>query len=103
MTCIPHRVPECPQCKERTMPGKCEHGLTTRECMVCASPKRGAKWVTIPSARLAQLEASERDALRFRWLAERTAATGLERWVHPFQFLCEAVDERMTADATMRD
>ena len=90
------------------MPGKCEHGLATAECFVCASPKRGAhppadKWVTIPRARLAQLEAAERDALRFRWLAERTAATGLERWVHPFQFLCEAVDERMTADATMRD
>ena len=45
----------------------------------------------------------QRDALRFRWLAERTAATGLERWVHPFQFLCEAVDERMKAGATMRD
>lgn len=24
------------------MPGKCEHGLTTRECLVCASPKVGA-------------------------------------------------------------
>ncbi len=23
------------------MPGKCEHGLTTKECLVCASPKRG--------------------------------------------------------------
>ena len=22
---------------------KCEHGLTTMECLVCASPKRGAK------------------------------------------------------------
>lgn len=43
------------------------------------------------------------DALRFRWLAERTAATGLARWVHPFQFLCEAVDERMKAGATMCD
>ena len=38
-----------------------------------------------------------------RWLAERTAATGLERWVHPFQFLCEAVDERMKVGATMCD
>ncbi len=43
------------------------------------------------------------DALRFRWLAERTAATGLERWVHPFQFLAEAVDERMKAGATSCD
>ena len=25
------------------MAGKCEHGLTTRECYVCASPKRGAE------------------------------------------------------------
>lgn len=24
------------------MAGKCEHGLTTRECFVCASPKYGA-------------------------------------------------------------
>ena len=23
------------------MPGKCEHGLTTKECTVCASPKYG--------------------------------------------------------------
>lgn len=23
------------------MPGKCEHGLTTAECLVCASPKHG--------------------------------------------------------------
>ncbi len=51
----------------------------------------------------ALLRAQAADAQRFRWLAERTAATGLERWVHPFQFLCEAVDERMKADATMRD
>lgn len=42
MLCKLHRVPECPQCMGETMPGKCEHGLTTRECMVCASPKRGA-------------------------------------------------------------
>lgn len=34
------------------------------------------------------------DAERFRWLAERTVATGLARWVHPFQFLTEAVDTR---------
>lgn len=34
------------------------------------------------------------DAERFRWLAEHTAATGLARWVHPFQFLGEAVDAR---------
>jgi hypothetical protein len=26
-----------------TMPGKCEHGLTTKECLVCASPKHGAE------------------------------------------------------------
>ncbi len=34
------------------------------------------------------------DAERFRWLAEHTVATGLARWVHPFQFLGEAVDAR---------
>ena len=45
----------------------------------------------------------QRDAMRFKWLAERTAATGLARWVHPFQFLADAVDERMTAGATRCD
>ncbi len=44
-------------------------------------------------------EAYAADAERFRWLAERTAATGLARWVHPFQFLAEAVDARRKADA----
>ena len=43
MLCKPHRVPECPQCmKGKKMAGKCEHGLTTKECFVCASPKYGA-------------------------------------------------------------
>lgn len=43
MLCKPHRVPDCPQCmKGLTMAGKCEHGLTTAECLVCASPKHGA-------------------------------------------------------------
>lgn len=62
------------------MAGKCEHGLTTRECMVCASPKYGAetgdRWVTIPRARLAELEAMRADAARLDsfedWLADRT-------------------------------
>lgn len=39
------------------------------------------------------------DAERFRWLAEHTVATGLARWVHPFQFLGEAVDARRKAEA----
>ena len=83
--------------------------------------------ITIPMARLIELETAEHerdilltdnaklhreaytwskaaeayaaDAERFRWLAERTAATGLARWVHPFQFLAEAVDARRKADA----
>ena len=42
------------------MAGKCEHGLTTKECMVCASPKYPGQssepWITIPRARLAELE-----------------------------------------------
>lgn len=41
------------------------------------------------------------DAERFRWLAERTTSTGLARWVHPFQFLCDAVDARMKDDAAI--
>lgn len=40
------------------------------------------------------------DAERFRWLAEHTVATGLARWVHPFQFLAEAVDKRRKEAAT---
>ena len=84
--------------------------------------------ITIPMARLIELETAEHerdilradkaklareastwskaaetyaaDAERFRWLAERTVATGLARWVHPFQFLDEAVDKRRQADAT---
>ncbi len=39
------------------------------------------------------------DAERFRWLAERTVATGLARWMHPFQFLAEAIDARRKAEA----
>ncbi len=40
------------------------------------------------------------DAERFRWLAEHTVATGLARWVHPFQFLAEAVDARRNEATT---
>ena len=42
------------------------------------------------------LKDAQADAERFRWLAEHTVATGLARWVHPFQFLAEAVDARRT-------
>lgn len=70
------------------------------------------KWFPITAERLAALEAENAalkreahtwskaaetyaaDAERFRWLAEHTVATGLARWVHPFQFLGEAVDAR---------
>lgn len=62
-----------------------------------------ATWQDAATAERQNRVQFQRDALRFRWLAERTAATGLERWVHPFQFLCEAVDERMKAGATMCD
>ena len=71
---------------------------------------RGAyagKWNSAQAEEVRKLRAERdlfrADAERFRWLAERTAATGLERWVHPFQFLCEAVDERRKAGATMCD
>jgi hypothetical protein len=57
------------------MAGKCEHGLTTRECMACASPKYGAetgdRWVTIPRARLAELEAAEAEVQTYRDQAHR--------------------------------
>lgn len=70
------------------------------------------KWFPITAERLAELEAENArlareaytwskaaesyaaDAERFRWLAEHTVATGLARWVHPFQFLADAVDAR---------
>lgn len=84
--------------------------------------------ITIPMARLIELETAEHerdilrtdnaklareahawskaaetyaaDAERFRWLAEHTVATGLARWVHPFQFLGEAVDVRRNEATT---
>lgn len=46
----------------------------------------------------AELERLRADAERFRWLAEHTVATGLARWVHPFQFLDEAVDRHIATD-----
>ena len=46
------------------------------------------------------LKDAQADADRFRWLAERTVATGLSQWVHPFQFLANAVDERRKAENT---
>jgi hypothetical protein len=71
---------------------------------------RGAyagKWNSAQAEEVRKLRAERdsfrADAERFRWLAERTAASGLERWVHPFQFLAEAVDERMKAGATSCD
>ena len=47
----------------------------------------------------AELERLRADAERFLWLAEHTVATGLARWVHPFQFLAEAVDKRRADEA----
>lgn len=46
------------------------------------------------------LKDAQADADRFRWLAERTVATGLSQWVHPFQFLANAVDERRKVENT---
>ena len=45
------------------MPGKCEHGLTTRECYVCASPKYGAHKPD-PTLEVAVRHAQELDRLR---------------------------------------
>lgn len=70
---------------------------------LAGGPLGYATWKDAATAERLTRVQFQRDALRFRWLAERTAATGLERWVHPFQFLCEAVDERMKAGATMCD
>jgi hypothetical protein len=70
---------------------------------LAGGPLGYATWKDAATAeRLSRVE-FQLDAQRFRWLAERTAATGLERWVHPFQFLAEAVDERMKAGATSCD
>ena len=85
MLCKPHCLPECRWCMETKMAGKCEHGLTTRECIVCASPKRGApqtaeKWVTIPRARLAELEAVERRVKEGETLAQHEGDTGRRQW-----------------------
>lgn len=45
------------------MAGKCEHGLTTRECMVCASPKYGAYGDGLDALVLKMQRDSLRDAL----------------------------------------
>jgi hypothetical protein len=54
------------------MPGKCEHGLTTGECLVCASPKYGA----LPAA--SQIETVARATINARdtygWSPEADAA-----------------------------
>jgi hypothetical protein len=67
-----------------TMAGKCEHGLTTRECMACASPKYGAKtgdrWVTIPRARLAELEAVELQVKEGETLAQYEGDNERRQW-----------------------
>lgn len=34
-------------------------------------------------------------ARRYQWLREHTVATGLSQWVHPHQFLDEAIDSAM--------
>ena len=70
---------------------------------LAGGPLGYATWKDAATAERLSRVQFQRDALRFRWLAERTAATGLARWVHPFQFLAEAVDERMTAGATSCD
>ena len=70
---------------------------------LAGGPLGYATWKDAATAERLNRVQFQRDAQRFRWLAERTAATGLERWVHPFQFLCEAVDDRMKAGATMCD
>ena len=101
------------------MAGKCEHGLTTRECMVCASPKYGAetgdRWVTIPRARLAELEAmgamdtevmkmqrdSLRDALRKVLAAGDREAKARMIWQNASENFSDSVDERKAHERAM--
>ncbi|MEY2875255.1 MAG: hypothetical protein RLZZ373_2626 [Pseudomonadota bacterium] len=47
------------------MPGKCEHGLTTKECLVCASAKYGLapERFRDPIAKIERLRAHLDDAL----------------------------------------
>ena len=44
-------------------------------------------------------DAQARDAARYRWLQERTVATGLSRWMGHHQFLDAAIDAAMQGDA----
>jgi hypothetical protein len=80
MICKPHRVPECQQCKKgNTMAGKCEHGLTTRECMVCASPKYGGEAVCMQETQHAELLAQLLDPNMPKSEREHAAVLEIER------------------------
>jgi hypothetical protein len=50
--------------KGQTMAGKCEHGLTTRECMVCASPKYGAETGDKGATMTTKLDSGQKHFLR---------------------------------------
>ena len=99
MVCIPHGVPACLVCEGKVMGKKCEHGLTTKECYVCASPKYGERKAMTTDKELAdawnkavrysgtdgilrvdaklarqiaaRLEQIDKDAERYRWLRPR--------------------------------
>lgn len=69
------------------MPGKCEHGLTTKECLVCASPKYGAA----PAA--SQIETAARAAIKARdtygWSPEADVAINKLRAVLADESRCD--------------
>ena len=55
---------------------------------------RGARWA------VRRLLEDRKDAARYRWLQEHTAATGLSRWMGSEQFLSEAVDKAIANSKT---
>jgi hypothetical protein len=66
---------------------------------VAGGPLGYATWKDAAEAERVLRVKAEKDALRFRWLEERTVATGLVRWLGMMEtpFLGEAVDKASRA------
>lgn len=70
--------------------------MTTDDIMAlaegCATPTPLRAAIT---ALVDERDALRQDAERYRWLQERTVATGLSRWMGHHQFLSAAIDAAM--------
>ena len=73
------------------------HRATTGPIGAPIAPEHADTLNALSEAAVEKWREMMRDAARLAWLAEHTAATGLERWVHPHQFLRAAIDAAMQA------